>query len=499
MTTEVEPEEVELKFALPRTTVADLEKLLTRSPVLARRKAVHVQLHNVYFDTSDQLLRRSKIALRVRQIAGDLSAEWVQTLKMGAGTGAVLNRRGEWETAVSHEKLEFEALQKTPWIDFDPTGIVFEALEPVFTTAFRRTIWIVKRRDGSSVEVALDIGEVRGDGRTAPICELELELLSGAPQALFSIAGELATSISLLPLAISKSERGYRLAQGTLLEPHRSQPRNLDTRMSLPTVACAVLVETFVHFTSNLIAVRDSDDPEVLHQARVGWRRFKSALKLFKKSPFAIQPPATERLKPLLGHLATMREIDVCMSETLPMLANAYTAGDSDRKLRWQAMEQSLNQARLEQRAQLLAALHDPALGATLIEMSHWLHSTADEGLSEEEDDTDHPPAGAWAQRRVSRLYDQLKEQAAASDDPEIQHRVRILSKRLRYGVDSLRTLLPKRRAKRWHQTAERLQTEIGAARDLLQAVGIVAGLRADDGLVEFLRGVSAGERMRRE
>jgi len=70
---------------------------------------------------------------------------------------------------------------------------------------------------------------------------------------------------------------------------------------------------------------------------------------------------------------------------------------------------------------------------------------------------------------------------------------VRILSKRLRYGVESLRALLPKKRAERWHRIATETQTRIGLERDCQQAIGIAEQLQAADSIVAFLRGAAFG------
>ncbi|MEI6803964.1 MAG: CHAD domain-containing protein [Burkholderiales bacterium] len=497
LTTPSPEEEVELKFALPPETLAVTAKRLARTRVLARRKVTRQKLHNIYFDTPDQLLRRSKMALRVRHMADGPAVQWVQTLKVGGNQDAALSRRGEWETPVADGSLSIQALQATPWSDFDPTGKIFAALAPAFTTAFERTTWIVNRRDGSRIEVALDSGEVLADGLTTPICELELELRLGSAQALFDVAREIAASVPLLPLHISKSERGYRLAQGSLLEPRASQAPKLTADMALHEVANCVLSEAFLQFTANLHTLRAVDNPEALHQARVGWRRFKSALKLFKScAPIALLPPL-EPLRPLLQALARMRDLDVSAAETLPMLARAYTAGDPGRELQWHAMAEALERARREQRTQVLAALQEPAAGVTLIEIGQWLATTASPNALETRADKDSSDVPDWALRRAKRLHDQLLAQPHDSHDPEVQHRIRILSKRLRYCVEFLRPVLPRRRAKKWHQAALQLQTELGASRDIVQTMEIVAGLGVDTCLMEFLRGVAAGQRMR--
>lgn len=63
----------------------------------------------------------------------------------------------------------------------------------------------------------------------------------------------------------------------------------------------------------------------------------------------------------------------------------------------------------------------------------------------------------------------------------------------MRYGIEALAPLLPKKRGQRWYQQATRLQTSIGTRRDLIQASALVAKLEVDHGLVEFLRGVAVG------
>ena len=72
------------------------------------------------------------------------------------------------------------------------------------------------------------------------------------------------------------------------------------------------------------------------------------------------------------------------------------------------------------------------------------------------------------------------------------QHQARILAKRLRYGVEELRSLLPKRKAERWHDLASSVQSGIGAERDLAQALELVTSLSLDPGVADYLLGVAS-------
>lgn len=491
-------EEIELKLALPSSDPFSLAKRLARTPVLARRQATHQHLHNVYYDTPEQLLRQQRVALRLRRIGSDAKPQWLQTLKTGGRSDSALSQRGEWETSVTSAALSLDALKATAWSEIDPDGSVFQALAPAFVTTFERTSWLVRRRDGSVVEVALDIGHIAvGDKRT-PIFELELELKVGQPAALFDIARQLARTIAVLPANMSKAERGYALAQDGLDLPLRVQPQALTSGLPLPEAAQRVLREMFCQFTGNLNALRSSDDPEVVHQARVGWRRFRSACRLFRPA-FAIDAlPSWQALQPLLICLGELRDLDVARIETLPPFADAYTAGSDRRAESWQAMTQALLHAANLQRTTVRYALQEPAVGASLLATTQWL-----EGLSSHtgQADTMAEPKESlrrWAKRRILRLHDQLKVARKDADNPDKLHRVRILAKRMRYGVEALRPLLPKTRTQRWYQQAASLQTSIGSTRDIMQAGALVARLDVERGLVEFLRGVAVGQTSRR-
>ncbi|MGV8805184.1 MAG: CYTH and CHAD domain-containing protein [Polaromonas sp.] len=494
-------EEIELKLALPGADPSNpsaLLKRLARTPVLARRKPVKLSLRNIYYDTPGQFLHQERIALRLRRIGSESEPAWLQTLKIAGRSDSALSRRGEWEAPVADAGLSRPALDATPWPALDPDGRVFEALTPCFETNFERTSWTVRKRDGSVVEVSLDMGEVVAGGQRTPLCELELELLAGEPSALFAIAGQIAAAVAVLPLASSKAERGYALLRGALNQPVQARPPAL--KASLPPVLAAqrVLREMLDQFTRNLHTLRSTDDPEVVHQARVGWRRFKSALRLFRPALVASSaPPSWDALQPLLIFLGELRDLDVARTATLPPLADAYAAGDAKRKKKWQAMTQAFDQAARLQHTAVRYALETPAVGLALLATTQWLETLPAPNPTGEADPVPKTALRHWARRRIVRQYKQLKKQlkAAACGDASAssQHRVRILSKRLRYGIEALRPLLSKRMRRRWYARAQELQTRLGTARDLVQATTLASRLETDAGLAEFLRGVALG------
>ena len=490
------PQEVELKLALPGADPLTLARRLAQIPVLARRKSTRLQLHNIYFDTPDSVLRQQRIALRLRRLGDIEKPKWLQTLKTAGRSDSALSQRGEWETPLRGARLSLKSLQATPWSDLDPDGKLFRTLAPVFETSFERTVWLLRRPGGSVVEVALDIGQIVHGECSTPICELELELKAGPAAALFEVAGQIAASIAVLPASASKAERGYALAQGGIHAPLRARPQHLSAKLPRTETAQRVMQEMFSQFTGNLNSLLLSDEPELVHQARVGWRRFKSARRLFSPLLATQSAPSWQALLALLACLGKLRDLDVARIETLPAAADAYIAADPRRAEVWQAMTEALQQAANLQRKAVRYALQDPALGACLLATTQWL-----EGLnaSVDAEQARPEPKGAlrrWTRSRIKRLHEQLRLAGENAAEPDQEHRVRILAKRMRYNLEALESLLPGKQTQAWLLQASKLQTGLGARRDAIQAATLVAELELDRGLAEFLRGLALGQKL---
>ena len=490
------PQEVELKLALPGSDPSALARRLAQIPILAQCKSQRLHLHNIYFDTPDLALRKQRVALRLRRLGETAKPKWLQTLKTAGQSNSALSQRGEWESPVRGANLSLPALQDTPWARLDANGSLFRALAPIFETNFERIVWLLRQRDGSVVEVALDIGQIVGGERSTPICELELELKAGPVAALFEVAQQIASNLAVLPASASKAERGYALAQAGMDTALRARPPRLSAKLSHSHMAQRVLQEMYSQFTGNLNALLTSDEPEVVHQARVGWRRFKSAKRLFASLPALQGAPSWQSLQALLACLGRLRDLDVARVVTLPALADAYIADDPRRAEIWQAMTQSLLQCTMLQRKAVRYALQDPAVGACLLATTQWLDALHNSGAVDGALPEVNGSLRHWTQSRIKRLHAQLKVAAQSTTEPEQEHRTRILAKRLRYNLEALESLLPNRHTQRWHEQASGLQAGLGAKRDAIRAASLVAELEIDRGLAEFLRGLSHGREL---
>ncbi len=306
--------EIELKLLIDPDDVPALR----RHPLLKPRgqaKPVVRRLLSIYFDTPDLFLRRHAVALRVRRAAG----RWMQTVKSEGTVRGGLHQRPEWEAAVSKGEPDLSRIA-----DPELRGVLSKAeahgLRPVFTTAFRRTAWMLTFA-GSQIELSLDQGEVSADAGSLPISEIELELKQGEPASLYELALELQREISLRLENQSKAERGYLLSAAAPAAAPRAPAVELSAEMNVGQAFQAIAWNCIAHLEGNLGGVRPDGDPESAHQARVALRRLRSALGLFAAAAQGIRDAALlDELRWLAGEIGPARDWDVFLTETLPPL-----------------------------------------------------------------------------------------------------------------------------------------------------------------------------------
>jgi CHAD domain-containing protein len=276
----------------------------------------------------------------------------------------------------------------------------------------------------------------------------------------------------------------------------------------VPQAAQAVLAEALGHGLDNLNGLLTSDGDELVHQARVGWRRWRSALWLFKPLLAPYPLPDTKALRPLRHALGALRDLDVAALDTLPPWSEAFIDGDAERAELWQTMEVGLSAERRIRRAALLSTLSVPATGQALVALERWLHAlpthVADDAPERAHHGKGHKKAQApllsWARTRTHRLRQRLKEElhtlertdAASAEGLARQHRLRLLAKRTRYVLMAVHDVLPTRRSQRWQTEATDWQTRIGDARDLVLLGQLLEPLGVDRAILGFLRGVAA-------
>ena len=165
--------EQELKFSIPRASSKTVAaQLATLQP------SSRMRLRAMYFDTADRQLARRHAAIRLRQEG----RRWVQTFKM-AGADAL--SRIELNHPCPGRQLDLAVYAGTP-AETVLAGLAGELQVRYETDVWRRAVSV--RIRGGTVEIAYDEGVIRAGGLELPVCELEFELASGRPAALFKLA-----------------------------------------------------------------------------------------------------------------------------------------------------------------------------------------------------------------------------------------------------------------------------------------------------------------------
>ena len=326
------PQEVELKLHLP----ADAVRGLLRHPALAalRRGSTRRQrLVSVYCDTPDGHLARAGVGLRLRRSHG----HWLQTLKGpargGAAAGLAVRDEFEWPLAGPASRLpalDLGRIAETPWSEVVARALRKAPLGPRFTTDFMRTTIPLGFADGTTAMLCIDrgnivasgAGEVGAEPPRVPISELEVELGEGDPARLFELVIALVDDLPLRVETQSKAARGFALVEAHASVPVHAEAAAIASEASTGEALGAFLGSCIDQIAANRDGLLASEDPEWIHQMRVGVRRLRSALDLLRDLPLPVPiDPLRDEARWLGSALGPARDLDVFAAQTLPMLA----------------------------------------------------------------------------------------------------------------------------------------------------------------------------------
>ncbi len=188
--------EFELKFrATPAQQDAIFEEFGDFSPI---------SMETTYYDTPGRALSAQRITLR-RRLENGISVCTLKTPGMGYS-------RGEWNVEEMEIAAAIPELCKLSGVAELPAW-AREGLYPLCAARFTRQRKTLSLPEFTA-ELALDRGVLLGAGREMPLCELELELISGSEAALVEYAKNLATQHGLKPEPDSKFRRAMALATG---------------------------------------------------------------------------------------------------------------------------------------------------------------------------------------------------------------------------------------------------------------------------------------------
>lgn len=465
MSEEAASQEIELKLEISPASVA----ALLASDLIADQGS-EVVLNATYFDTPDCELHRHGHSLRIRDADGIAT----QTVKSG-DAAAGLFARGEWELPVVGRRPVADS--RTPVSDLLATRS--DELQPLFDVATSRHKVVVRRGD-AEIEVAVDHAEVKAGPRSSVFCEVEFELLAGDSAALFALARAIDPVAPVRVSVQSKAERGYQLL-GSLADGVRAAKVPLDGAMDLPAAFAAIAADCIRQYRLNESILLDRYRPEAVHQARIGLRRLRSAMVLFKDM---LAGPERDKLN------AGLRSLAQCLGEArdLDVLAAKAKPGP---------VLERLSHARDAAHAAVNRKLRAKTTRMLMLDLSEWIAAgrwrsdPARQALRE-------TPLPEYAAGQLDRLRRKVAKHGRhfADLDPEARHRVRKDAKKLRYGVEFLQPLFAAgRKRKKFARALERLQDELGALNDRATAEQRLAslGLVGTPDVADFLANWQTG------
>ena len=461
--------ETELKLSFPPEAAGRLaDHPALKPPCAGQPRSVH--LVSTYFDTPSRELARRGLSLRIR---ADGSRR-IQTLKASAAKSGVAGTalsRGEWEWKLKGDKPDLALAAGNPFAQGLPAD-VSTRLQPIVVTDITRTEYTLDFQR-SRVEVSLDSGLIAAGDRKQPVHELELELRKGAPGALYDLAVSLH---AVTPLSIeteSKAARGYRLKERSAPIVKKPSSIELDGNVSARDALRLIVGEILSHLLSNKSAAL-AGDAEGVHQIRVAITRLRSALRLFGPR---LEPHAAVAFQSKLQRMGQIigaaRDWDVFCLEALPKALGEIEELGWNRLLR-----ESADARRRAADAASAREVGGAAFTALMLGVSAWIESReermdvlGDKGLKQS-----LSKISADLLDRMADKVDKRGRGVGLETSAEKLHPLRKSLKKLRYSLEFLSSLYPRKATKRYLRPLKNLQKSLGIIND-----AAVALRRADE------------------
>jgi len=388
------------------------------------------RIHDLYFDTADWRLHRADVALRIRREGRAIEARLEATTQPEEGRTLPPDRA---------QPLSRRSLA-APFAGPGPVAARLRLLCRPHQLRLLADIHTTRRRFPLKVRGAA-AGEIRLDrslpaearGPEARRHSVRIEIPGPRTNAVRHFVEELRVAGGLAPadagrLAWALAARGLTPAW-----PRGVGVEQVHAEMTLGEAAHAVLRKHFAAVLRHEPGTRLGEDPEHLHDMRVGTRRMRAALRIFSEALPARDAERLGRGLHALGQaLGKVRDLDVQAAQLRGWRASLITVGPEalDPLLDW------LEARRQAARADLIRFLDSARYRRLKIFLRGWLRRGP---VARRPESTSLlPTAGARILRRSHRKF---MRQAQAIDEaaaPEALHRLRILGKRARYSLEFL-------------------------------------------------------------
>ena len=380
------------------------------------------KLDATYYDTRDLRLARAGVSLRHR--IGD-DPPWTVKLPEGDG-GPIMSRR----------EITFEGPAGTIPPDAERLVRAYVRGEPLVAAARLKT---ERNRVGLNVDGALvaeiaddEVSVYHGSRLASRFREVEVEVEESAPDGLLdAVVARLRDAGAGAP---DSTPKVVRALGPRALEPLPGTAAAVRPDSTIGEVVQAAVGNALARIVAHDPGVRMGDDPEDVHQARVGTRRLRSDLRTFRPLLDSDWVAGIrEEAGWYAGLLGEVRDTEVLM-ERLEHQAKSLPKEDAAAVT---PIVTRLAREREAGRERLLVGMDSPryiALLDRLTEAAAEPHFAPEEGGGPSRPAADALPA--LVRRPWKRLAKAVKDLPEVPADEQL-HAVRILAKHTRYAAEA--------------------------------------------------------------
>ena len=457
--------ELELKVAL---TGPEMDRLQAH-PILmqlAIGDPASRQLRSVYFDTPDRKLYGQGLSLRLRRVGED----WVQTVKCGTGVRSGVSHPVELEATVEGPAPNVAVIPDKAVRKRVKKLVGKTILAPQFETVVQRTTRRLRGPEGAEIEVAFDKGVVRGAEGAKDLCEAELELKTGHPEALVHVAETLFADETIRFTEASKADLGYHLSEqeeGAKLKPLKASTPQVDRTQSCAEAFREISRAAADQILHNWAVVLHSDDPEGTHQMRIGVRRLRSALKILRPVLDSEALRAVEQdTRDLARLLSELRDADALATDIVDPAAASREA-DPDLA----ALKGVLASTRATRREKVRAELKGRPWSSLQVRLT-MLPECIDRLADQEGGTALDGPIGKVTSKGLAKRWRRVVESGRRLDELSAteRHEMRKDLKTLRYSIELVAPIYRRKDVRRFTTKLRHLQDMFGYLNDVEMA-----------------------------
>ncbi|WP_169333586.1 CYTH and CHAD domain-containing protein [Leeia oryzae] len=428
------------------------------------------QVHSTFYDTPDHALKSKGITLQL----SPCQDQWLQTLQFPVKKG----REVASETRLVNATWLPGPIQNKRIRQFFQQTDLSAALLPCFTLEIRRTSWPIQDAKGNILQIHLETGHISQGTARCRINEIEIELKQGDPQAMYLLALALLPVVPLTLEPLSLAERGHDLGQPIIpLIPAKAAPVWVDKDMTPRLALQAIATQALQHFRQNLPGMLTEEDPEFIHQARVALRRLLSARKIF--APIiadADWQTVMLPMKELASVLGLVRDADVFLMDTLPMLAQANVV-EPGALLQ---LQQAVTQQCLQYRQMARKTTNSNLNNHFQLSLLAWLATLT------AQKETAAPALKAFAGKALSHHLKKARTLADQWESLDVtqRHELRKRIKTLRYTVESFAPMYPRQQVRRYVTRLQAMQQILGGMNDRAVAAAVLMRVNVQDAML---------------